>query len=257
MTDLHSRALLYTGEVMHRRFAPAVHAFRHSVFFLRLRIDGPPPELPALCSHNRWNLCAFHDADHGPRDGRPLEPWIRSLLADHGLACADGAIWLQCFPRVLGYVFNPVSFWLCHDRQGALRAVLAAVNNTFGEHHNYLLAHEDARPIAAGDWLTARKVFHVSPFFPVSGAYRFRFADAGARSSFRIDYEDAQGHRLVTSVGGKAAQLTGAALASALLRHPALTFGVMLRIHYHALRLWLKRVPFFSKPLPPVENTTR
>jgi DUF1365 family protein len=138
-----------------------------------------------------------------------------------------------------------------------LRAVLAEVNNTFGEHHNYLLAHDDARPIAAGDWLTARKVFHVSPFLPVSGAYRFRFSDAGPHSNFRIDYEDARGHRLVTGVGGTAQPLTAASLAHALLRHPALTFGVMLRIHYHALRLWLKRVPFFPKPLPPAEDTTR
>ena len=120
-----SGARLYCGEVLHRRLAPAVHAFRQGVFFLRLRIDGPEQPLPALCSRNRWNLCGFYDADHGPRDGSPLEPWIRGLLARHGLACADGAIWLQTFPRVLGYVFNPVSFWFCHDRDGALRAVLA------------------------------------------------------------------------------------------------------------------------------------
>ncbi len=251
------RAWLYSGQVMHRRFSPAAHGFRHRLFFLRLRIDGPAVALPWLCSRNRWNLCSFHDADHGPRDGSALEPWIRAQLARHGLDCADGAIWLQTFPRVLGYVFNPVSFWLCHDRAGALRAVLAEVSNTFGEHHNYLLAHEDARPIAAGDWLEARKVFHVSPFFPVSGGYRFRFSDAGERCNFRIDYEDAQGHRLVTAIGGRARPLTAAGIGGALLRHPALTLGVMLRIHYHALRLWLKRVPFFPKPLPPVEETTR
>ncbi len=257
MTVPQTRALLYTGEVMHRRSAPAVHAFRHGVFFLRLRIDGAPPELPLLCSRNRWNLCSFYDADHGPRDGSPLEPWIRGQLQRHDLACADGAIWLQAFPRVLGYVFNPVSFWLCHDHCGALRAVLAEVSNTFGERHNYLVAHEDGRPIAPDDWLSARKVFHVSPFFPVSGAYRFRFADSGTHCTFRIDYDDAQGHRLVSSVGGSAVPLATPALARALASHPALTLGVMLRIHYHALRLWLKRVPFFAKPLPPAEDTTR
>lgn len=250
-------ALLYSGEVMHRRCAPAVHAFRHGVFFLRLRIDGPVPALPPLMSRNRWNLCSFHDADHGPRDGSPLEPWIRGLLESHGLACADGAIWLQTFPRVFGYVFNPVSFWLCHDRRGALRAVLAEVNNTFGERHNYLLAHDDGRPICGDDWLAARKVFHVSPFLPVSGGYLFRFRDAGAHSSFRIDYEDAGGHRLMTGIGGSGRPLTTRRIAGALLRHPLLTLGVMLRIHYHALRLWLKRVPFFPKPLPPAQDITR
>lgn len=250
-------ALFYTGEVMHRRLAPVVHAFRHGVFFMRLRVDAPPARWPALMSRNRWNLFSFHDADHGPRDGSALEPWLRDLLDRHGLACADGAIWLQAFPRVLGYVFNPVSFWLCHDRSGALRAVLAAVSNTFGEHHHYLVAHPDARPITSGDWLNARKVFHVSPFFPVTGEYRFRFTDSGARCCFRIDYDDGRGARLITSVGGVAGPLQSTALARAFFRYPWMTLGVMLRIHYHALRLWLKRVPFYSKPLPPAEKITR
>ena len=257
MNDVGSGLRLYFGDVLHRRLAPALHAFRHGVFFLRLRIDGSPPAFPALCSRNRWNLCGFYDADHGPRDGSPLEPWIRDLLARHGLACADGAIWLQSFPRVLGYVFNPVSFWLCHDRSGALRAVLAEVSNTFGEHHNYLVAHVDGRPISAGDWLTARKVFHVSPFFPVTGEYRFRFADHAGRCAFRIDYDDGQGHQLTTSISGVAHPATTGALLRAFFRYPWMTLGVMLRIHYHALRLWLKRVPFFSKPPAPAEDTTR
>lgn len=258
MTDTGT-ALIYTGDVMHRRFAPAVHAFRHGVFFLRLRIDAPAPRWPWLMSHNRWNLFSFHDADHGRRDGSALEPWLRGLLARHGLACADGAIWLQTFPRVLGYVFNPVSFWLCHDRAGALRAVLAAVSNTFGEHHHYIVAHDDARPILSGEWLIAQKVFHVSPFFPVAGLYRFRFNETGpgARCSFRIDYDDGRGARLVTSISGRARPLRTAALARVFFRYPWLTLGVMLRIHYHALRLWLKRVPFYSKPLPPAEKITR
>jgi uncharacterized protein len=250
------RARLYFGSVMHRRIAPVRHAFRYGVFYLRLRLDQMPARWPWLFSHNRWNLFSFHDADHGPHDGRALLPWIRQLLQQHGLGCADGAIWLQAFPRVLGYVFNPVSFWLCHDRQGALRAVLAEVCNTFGEHHNYLVAHPDGRPITAGDWLTARKVFHVSPFFPVSGDYRFRFNDAGPHCNFRIDYRAADGAELLTAVGGTANPLRSAVLAWAFFRYPLMTLGVILRIHYQALRLWLKRAPFHSKPQPPVEETT-
>ena len=257
MTDAVPGLHLFCGDVLHRRLAPATHGFRHGVFFLRLRIDGALPVLPAPCSRNRWNLFSFYDADHGPRDGSPLEPWIRRLLARQGLACADGAIWLQTFPRVLVYVFNPVSFWLCHDRSGALRAVLAEVSNTFGERHNYLVAHADARPIAAGDWLTARKVFHVSPFFPVSGEYRFRFSEHPGRCAFRIDYDDGQGHQLTTSISGAAQTASSAALLRAFFRYPWMTLGVMLRIHYHALRLWLKRVPFFPKPPAPAEDTTR
>lgn len=257
MTDAAPGLHLYCGDVVHRRLGPASHAFRHGVFFLRLRIDGVPQDFPAACSHNRWNLLSFHDADHGPRDGSTLEPWIRGLLGRHGLACADGAIWLQTFPRVLGYVFNPVSFWLCHDRSGALRAVLAEVSNTFGERHNYLVSHADGRPIRAGDWLTSRKVFHVSPFFPVSGEYRFRFADYPGRCAFRIDYDDGRGHQLSTSISGAAQPADSAGLLRAFFRYPWMTLGVMLRIHYHALRLWLKRVPFFHKPPAPAEDTTR
>jgi DUF1365 family protein len=249
-------ALLYFGKVMHRRLAPVRHGFRYGVFYLRLRVDRMPRRWPRLFAHNGWNLFSFHDADHGPRDGSALLPWIRSILTRHGLACADGAIWLQAFPRVLGYVFNPVSFWLCHDRAGALRAVLAEVRNTFGEHHNYLVAHPDGRAIMPGDWLTARKVFHVSPFFPVSGHYRFRFNDAGAHCNFRIDYTADDGAQLLTGVGGTAQTLRSPALAWAFFRYPWMTLGVILRIHYQALRLWLKRVPFHSKPQPPFEEIT-
>ena len=248
---------LYTGAVMHRRLAAVAHGFRYGVFFLRLRIDAQLPQLPALFSRNRWNLFSVHDADHGPRDGSALEPWLRGLLARNGLDCADGAIWLQTFPRVLGYVFNPVSFWLCHDRDGALRAVLAEVSNTFGERHNYLVAHPDTRPILSGDWLTARKVFHVSPFFAVRGHYRFRFGETDGRCCFRIDYHDDNGAQLITSVSGAPVPLSVHALTRVFFRYPWMTVGVMLRIHYHALRLWLKRVPFFSKPLPPNEEITR
>lgn len=248
---------LYCGDVMHRRDSPAVHAFRYGVFFVRWRIDGGPQSWPSWVAHNRRAMLSLFDADYGPRDGSPLLPWIRTLLSRHGLAAADGAIWLQTFPRLFGYVFNPVSFWLCHDRGGALRAVLAEVNNTFGEHHNYLLAHEDVRPILPGDRLTARKVFHVSPFFPVAGEYRFRFCDDGDACRFHIDYDDSKGHRLATRLAGSRVSATRASRVKLLLRFPLMTFTVMARIHWHALRLWRKRVPFFSKPPPPVEETTR
>lgn len=248
---------LYFGDVVHRRMTPAVHQFRHGVFFLRFRLDRQSALKGPLFSVNRWNLFSFHDTDHGPRDGTPLEPWIRALLSRHGLECADGDICLQTFPRVLGYVFNPVSFWLCHDRAGRLLAVLAEVSNTFGEHHNYLIAHPDQRPITAEDWLQARKVFHVSPFFDVDGHYRFRFADLDGRCCYRIDYHGKGGKLLTTAVSGSPAALDSKSLAHAFFGYPLMTLGVIARIHYHALRLWLKRVPFFTKPFPPAKETTQ
>ncbi|MBI1396568.1 MAG: DUF1365 family protein [Betaproteobacteria bacterium] len=250
-------ALLFRGEVMHARVRPRRHAFRYRVFFLRLRLGDEDRARRGLLSVDRFNLFSFHRRDHGPRDGRDLLGWIRELLRNEGVAGADGEVWLQAFPRVLGYVFNPVSFWLCHDREGRLRAVLCEVNNTFGESHNYLVCHADGRPIEPGDELSARKVFHVSPFFRVEGAYRFRFETAPARTCIRIDYDGPDGRLLATSVSGSGEALTTTSLIRCFFVYPWLTLGVILRIHWQALKLWRKGMPFFGKPEPPVRGTTR
>ena len=150
---------------------------------------------------------------------------------------------LQAFPRVLGYVFNPVSVWECLDRAGQLIAVLAEVNNTFGGTHSYLL-HRAGEALRDGELLTAVKVFHVSPFNEVEGGYRFRFQLQHAVQVARIDYDDAEGELLLTSISGKARGWSVAALLGALLRMPLLTLGVITRIHWQALKLWLKGVPF-------------
>jgi uncharacterized protein len=250
-------ALLFSGCVMHHRVRPTTHRFSYRVFFIRFSLDRMESLQGPLFSLNGPNLFSLRVADYGPRDGSDLRPWIRAVLTREGLPCADGEIWLQTFPRVLGYAFNPVSFWLCHDRAGALRAVLAEVNNTFGEHHHYLLSHRDGRPITAGDELTARKVFHVSPFFDVRGTYRFRFRVDPNDSLFRIDYEDASGKLLYTTISGRAEPFSTRGLALAFARRPLMTLGVIARIHYQALRLWAKRLEFFRKPLPPARELTR
>lgn len=252
-----ARPWLYTGTVMHRRLRPAAHAFRYRVFFLRFPLSRVNELKGTLFSLNRFNLFSFHFADHG--DGGDPARWVRGLLAENGIADADGEIVLQTFPRVLGYVFNPVSFWFCHTAGGALRAVVAEVNNTFGERHCYLLEGGESRPIRNGELLTARKAFHVSPFCAVAGEYRFRFnatRDA-ARCIARIDYADAAGDLLHTSVSGRAESLAAPALLRVFLTHPMMTLGVVARIHWQALRLWLKRVPFYRKPAPPAQPVSR
>ena len=248
-----------TGHVMHARHRPTRHHFRYPVACLRLPLGAiAAPRCIGLLGVDRGGVFSFRREEHGPRDGSALEPWLRGILAEHGLAArADGEVVLQCFPRLFGYVFNPVSLWFCHDRAGTLRVVLAEVNNTFGEHHNYLLHHDDLSPIGAGDTLVARKIFHVSPFFPVSGEYRFAFRLEAARIEVRIDYWDGGERMLSTSVGGSLRVLDARAMRQWLLRHPFMTLGVMARIHWQALRLWLKRVPFFSKPVPPVKEVSR
>lgn len=255
-------AQLAIGEVRHTRHRPVRHAFRYPAYFLRLPMRRLDAALAGhrLLSRNRFNLLAFHDADHGDRTRPlPLVAWIDGLLAGEGVSDADGELWLHTFPRVLGYAFKPVSFWFCHRRDGALRAIVCEINNTFGERHCYLLAHRDGRSIVAGEELEATKIFHVSPFCAVSGGYRFRFLDARARSVARIEYDDPAVARplLSTSLSGDLIPLSDRALAAAFVRVPLFTFGVIARIHWQALRLWIKRAPFFSKPSPPVVEVSR
>lgn len=250
-------AKLYFGKVMHHRLRPTEHRFVYPVFFMRVPLSDPQSLAGPLFGVNRRALFSFMFRDHGARDGSAPIDWIRALLKREGLDAADGEVWLQAFPRVLGYVFNPVSFWFCHDRAGALRAILCEVNNTFGETHHYLLAEPGGGPIPADAELAARKVFHVSPFCAIEGGYRFRFGDADGRVLARIDYRDAGGDLLRTSVSGRGVPFGTAVLLRAFVTYPWMTLGVMLRIHWQAARLWVKRVPFFSKPLPPVEEISR
>lgn len=257
-------AQLCFGQVGHRRLRPVANAFSYHAYYLRLPLralaDGGFDS--RLFSRNRFNLLSFYDSDHG--DGAtPLLEWIAALLRAEGIDDADGEVWLQTMPRVLGHVFNPVSFWFCHSASGALRAVLCDVHNTFGERHCYLL--DDGFEIDDGAELRARKVFHVSPFNPVAGDYRFRFtrvmqADGegfAERTSASIDYSDADGAILQTSISGLARVLDGASVRRAFFSYPLQSFGVVARIHYQALRLFLKRLPFYSKPVPPQQKVTR
>jgi DUF1365 family protein len=251
------------GQIRHLRLRPVPNAFTYPGYFLRL-----PLRSLAACPHvGRWlrfnarGVFAVNDSDHG--DGRPLLAWIDDLLRSEGINDAAGEVWLHTFPRVLGYVFNPVSFWFAHRADGALRAVVCEVNNTFGERHCYLLANADGRPLKYGEAVEARKAFHVSPFCRIEGRYRFRFmltaatALHGERWVGRIDHDDDIGPLLLTSISGELTPATDRALARALIAYPTFTFGVMARIHWQALKLWLKRVPFIHKPEPPAPHVTR
>jgi DUF1365 family protein len=245
------------GKVSHLRKRPVRHALSYPVFFLRVPLSGIDRLAGRFFGVERFNLFSFMRRDFGARDGSELEPWARRLLREGGLTAADGEIVLQAFPRILGYVFNPIAIYYCLDAQGGLRAVICAVANTFGEHHNYLLSHADQRPIGARDALTARKVFHVSPFCEVEGHYRFRFCgDEGAQLA-HIDYHDGEGLLLATVIQGKARAITPGLLVRTFVAYPLMTLGVIARIHWHAVLLWFKRVPWFSKPQPPLQETTR
>ena len=186
---------IFLGNVMHRRLRPAVNAFVYPVFYIQLSVRHPELANCPIFSVDRSNLLSFRTKDHGARDGSPLLPWIQAQLRQRGLP-DDGEITLQCFPRVFGYVFNPVSFWFCRNIEGALIAVLAEVNNTFGGRHSYLLHNADGSPLRDGQEICASKEFHVSPFNEIEGGYRFRFHLDRPLPLARIDYDDAEGELL-------------------------------------------------------------
>jgi DUF1365 family protein len=254
-----AQPLIGFGQVRHTRLKPVRNIFAYRTYFLMLpmrslqRFNAAPSPL----ARNRFGLVSFYDRDHGdgrsPQDGGALA-WLDALLATEGITDADGEVWLHCYPRVLGFAFKPVSFWYCHRADASLRAVVVEVNNTFGQRHCYVLD-----PARFGAELRADKVFHVSPFCPVEGGYRFRLmVDATrTRTVARIDYDDAQGPLLQTSVSGTLEPITAQALRRALLGYPLMTLAVVWRIHWQALRLFIKRVRFFRLPAPPPTSVSR
>jgi len=248
---------LFLGNVMHHRLRPAVNAFVYPVFYIQLPLRDLAAANCLFFSIDRSNLFSFQQKDHGPRDGSPLLPWITARLRERSLP-DDGEIILQTFPRLFGYVFNPVSFWFCHDRAGALIAVLAEVNNTFGGTHAYLLHNPGGAPLRDGQELRADKLFHVSPFNEIVGGYRFRFHLDRPAQLARIDYDDADGELLRTAIAGKPRAWSATALFGAFLRMPLMTAGVIFRIHWQALKLWLKGVPFRGARVPqPLRESTK
>ena len=247
--------LLGLGRVRHQRLRPVPHQFDYPTWFLLLPLRSLRAQPLALLHRNRRGWVSFHDADHGG-GGADCLAWLDALLQAQGVLDAQGEVWLHTTPRVLGWRFKPVSFWYCHRADGTLAAVVAEVNNTFGGRHCYVLTGPQ---VAFGVELTADKQFQVSPFCQIEGGYRFRFmrtglnaADGTGRCVARIEYHDAQGPLLLTSVSGDLAPLNPARLRQALWRMPLLTLGVLVRIHWQALRLLAKRVPFIGRHGAPV-----
>ncbi|MFM7012097.1 MAG: DUF1365 domain-containing protein [Betaproteobacteria bacterium] len=254
---------LCSGRVMHARLRPFIHRFVYRVFCIRLRID----RLPDAARLNSWlfgiekrRLVSFFSRDHGARDGSELQSWLASVLTQAQIDIKTGAVWLQCFPRVFGYVFNPVSFWFVHDRDAVLRVLVAEVNNTFGQRHQYVLIAPGLAEITNATELTCTKIFHVSPFCPVSGGYRFRIANHAGLQRMAIDYHDpieVAEPLLRTAIVTNRKPFSTAALLRHVITMPMMTFGVMLRIHVQAFKLWRKGGRYHSvPPLPESEVTT-
>ncbi|MDE2163831.1 MAG: DUF1365 domain-containing protein [Alphaproteobacteria bacterium] len=243
-------------KVTHARTRPRRNAFRYPVCYLALSMrELTEHKGSALFSIDRGNLFSIYTGDYG--DGRtPPAQWIRDILGSFQLCEADGDVTLLTLPRIMGYAFNPVSFWFCFDRDRRLRAVLAEVNNTFGERHCYLCFHDDRRAITRDDELSVKKVFHVSPFMEVKGTYRFRFDYEADKIAVRIELYDEDGLILSTSMGGRPQASSGQRLLKVFFSYPLQMVKVVALIHYQAIVLYLKGVRHYRKPDPPTVPVT-
>jgi uncharacterized protein len=247
---------LYFGTVLHQRLKPQRHALNYRVFSLLVDLD----ELPALAagmrlfSHNRFNLFSLHDRDHGERKGDGLRPYVEAHLRRAGIDLAGGSIRLLCFPRILGYVFNPLSIYYCHHADGTLRAMLYEVSNTFGEWHSYLIPVPEGAPDIVQQ--SCAKEFYVSPFMAMDCRYEFRLSPPDERLAVYIRQTDRSGPILHASLEGERAPLCDAVLARAFLRYPLMTLKVILGIHWEAVKLWRKGLRPLPHPAPPTEAVT-
>jgi hypothetical protein len=243
------------GSTFHGRRGGVENAFRYSIDYVLLEPEAAA-RAPRMFSRNRANLAALHDTDHGGAPGRGRGAcWVREVLASHAPG-VTGRVLLLAQPRILGHVFNPVSFWLCHDADDRLRVVIAEVTNTYGDRHCYLCHRDDLAPLTREDTVAARKIFHVSPFQPVEGGYTFRFDIRPDKVGVWIDYTAGNGG-LVATLTGARRPLTSAGILRACLRRPFGSRRVLALIHWQALKLWWKGAAFRARPVPPAEEVTR
>ncbi|MCG7865264.1 MAG: DUF1365 domain-containing protein [Candidatus Thiodiazotropha taylori] len=253
MSDQQSK--IYLTHVMHQRFFPVDYRFSYPVFSLLFDLDRIEAESRSLSlfSIDRFNLLSFNRKDHGPRDGSCLKSWATQLLSSQNIEIGDGSIKLLCFPRILGYAFNPISIWYCYHKDGSLKALICEVNNTFKEHHFYLI-HNHGESLSWPVSAVKQKQFHVSPLIGMNGEYHFAFHKPGKRLGVVIrEYQDER-LMLTASQAGYSYPLKDSRLLYALIRTPLMTFKVMFAIHWQALKIWLRGAQFFPKPKPPKEQ---
>ena len=238
-------SIIYNGKVIHRRFKPKEHYFKYNVFSLLIDID----ELEIIenkikiFSYNKFNIISFFEKDHGPRDGTSLKEWVIKNLNDIGIDNDRIQIKLFCYPRIFGYVFNPLSVFFIYDENSRLISILYEVKNTFGEQHTYIFKTDDEKVIVND----CTKKFHVSPFIEMECHYYFRVLKPSDKISVIIDQIDKDGKLLYASQDGKAKELNEKNLLFSFISHPLMTFKIIAAIHYEALKLWLKGIKVIKK----------
>lgn len=244
---------LYAGQVVHARLRPKRHRLNYRVFSLLLdldEIDGLARRL-RLFGYNSAGVFSFHDKDHGDGGGE-LRGWVAAQLHAAGIAMAAPRVTLLCYPRIFGYVFNPLTVWFCSDGD-ELRAILYEVHNTFGERRTYVIR---VAPGAKAVEQSCAKELYVSPFVPMDCVYQFHIEPPGEKVLIRIDETDPHGMLLRASFAGERKALTDGALLRALFAYPLMTLKVTAAIHWEALKLWAKGVPVFRHRAAAVKVAT-
>ena len=247
---------------MHHRLFPKVNRFFYKTFYVCLDVSSLSDLKGPLFGVETWRPYSLRHKDYGFQDGTPLQEWLQKVIKSYDLS--HHTIYLITMPRVFGYGFNPVSFWLFFNEALNLHAVIADVNNTFGENHHYLIRDKEGKKLISDKYYEAEKVFHVSPFMPVEGNYSFRFhvpddflnCPSGSSMGFWIDYAIDGKKALLTSMTGKFKPLNQKNLFKSLIHYPFMTILVIGRIHYQALKLWVKGIRYYPKAQLPKENIT-
>jgi DUF1365 family protein len=246
---------IYTGTVIHKRFKPKIHTFNYKVFSLLIdlsEIDLLHKTL-RLFSYNKFNIISFFNKDHGPRDGSSLKNWVLDNLKKNDIESEDVKIKLLCYPRIFGYVFNPLSVFYVYDKNSVLIAILYEVKNTFGEQHSYIFKTKKEQNLIQH---VCKKKFHVSPFIEMNCIYFFRLLKPGNKISVIIDVQDSEGKILYASQDGVKSELNNNNLFKSYLKHPLMTFKIIIAIHFEAFKLWTKGIKFMKKKLKIKNNIT-
>ena len=244
---------VYNGLVTHKRFKPVKHFLKYKTFSMFLDLDEIEKldKKISIFSFNKFNIYSFYNKDHGNRDGYCLKKWVFNNLKNNGVKHKISKIRLLCYPRIFGYVFNPLSIFFVYDKKSNLIAILYEVKNTFGEQHTYVFKVNENNKFIKNN---CEKKFFVSPFMNIDSKYYFKVLDPNEKLSVVIDQRDKDGKLLFASQDGVKSNFTSKNLIFSYLRHPLMTFKIISAIHFEALRLWIKGIKIVKKKIKIINN---
>ena len=250
-----NNSCIYIGRVIHKRFKPKKHFFKYSVFSLFLDLDeiNELDEKIPFFSYNKFNILSFFDKDHGYRDGSSIKDWLIHVLQKKNISTINIKIKILCYPRIFGYVFNPLSIFFIYDKDSNPIAILYEVKNTFGEQHTYVFKIDIKNKQILNN---CKKKFYVSPFMDLESKYFFKVLIPNERLSVIIDQRDKEGKLLFASQDGERVKLSSKNLLKSYLKHPLMTLKIISAIHYEALKLWMKGIKLVKKNLKIKNNTS-